>query len=51
MPSDQVEIRFLLDEHYPGRLAEDLTARGVDTVALNAHRPQLRGADDGAASR
>jgi hypothetical protein len=39
-------LRFLLDEHYPGWLAEKLTADGVDTVALNAHRPELRGVED-----
>ena len=47
MPSDQVPVRFLLDEHYPGWLADDLTAEGIDAVALTAHRPELRGADDG----
>jgi hypothetical protein len=36
----------LLDEHYPGWLADDLAAAGVDTIALTAHRPELRGADD-----
>ena len=46
MPSDRPEVRFLLDEHYPGWLADDLTAGGVDTVALTAHRPELRGRDD-----
>lgn len=45
-PSDRPPVRFLLDEHYPGWLADDLTADGVDTVALAAHRPELRGADD-----
>jgi Domain of unknown function (DUF5615) len=47
MPSDFSRVRFLLDEHYPGWLAEDLTADGYDAVALTAHRPELRGADDG----
>jgi uncharacterized protein with PIN domain len=47
MASDFTRVRFLLDEHYPGWLAEDLTADGYDTVALTAHRPELRGADDG----
>jgi predicted nuclease of predicted toxin-antitoxin system len=47
MPSERAEIRFLLDEHYPGWLAEELTADGVDAVALIAHRPELRGATDG----
>jgi predicted nuclease of predicted toxin-antitoxin system len=39
-------LRFLLDEHYPAWLADELTADGVDTVALNAQRPELRGVDD-----
>jgi len=47
MPSERQEIRFLLDEHYPVWLADELVAEGIDTVALNAHRPELRGADDG----
>jgi Domain of unknown function (DUF5615) len=46
MASEHPPIRFLLDEHYPGWLADDLTADGVDAVALNTHRPELRGADD-----
>ena len=46
MPSEHPPIRFLLDEHYPGWLAEGLVADGVDTVAVNVHRPELRGADD-----
>lgn len=44
--SDRAEIRFLLDEHYPGWVAEDLAGDGVDAVALTAHRPGLRGVDD-----
>jgi hypothetical protein len=40
------QLRFLLDEHYPGWLAEDLAADGVEAVALTAHRPGLRGVDD-----
>lgn len=47
MPSELPEIRFLLDEHYPAWLADELTADGIDTVALNTHRPELRGVDDG----
>ena len=47
MPSERAQIKFLLDEHYPGWLADDLTVDGVDTVALTAHRAELRGADDG----
>jgi predicted nuclease of predicted toxin-antitoxin system len=46
MASEIARIRFLLDEHYPGWLADDLAADGVDAVALTAHRPALRGADD-----
>ncbi|MGH8934124.1 MAG: DUF5615 family PIN-like protein [Egibacteraceae bacterium] len=46
MPSDRPDIRFLLDEHYPGWLADALTADGIDAVALTAHRPELRGLDD-----
>jgi len=46
MPSEVKRIKLLLDEHYPAWLAEKLTSDGVDTVALNAHRPELRGADD-----
>ena len=45
MPSEQPEIRLLLDEHYPVWLADQLVADGIDTVALNAHRPALRGVD------
>jgi predicted nuclease of predicted toxin-antitoxin system len=47
MPSDAAQIRFLLDEHYPGWLADDLQADGLDVVALTAQRPELRGVDDG----
>lgn len=46
MRSDRADVRFLLDEHYPGWLADKLSADGVDTVALTAHRPDLRGVDD-----
>ncbi len=46
MPSEHPPIRFLLDEHYPGWLADDLIAAGVDAAALNVDRPGLRGADD-----
>jgi predicted nuclease of predicted toxin-antitoxin system len=46
MPSDRPPLRFLLDEHYPPWLAEELVAEGVDAVAVNAHRPELRGVDD-----
>ncbi|WP_166346239.1 DUF5615 family PIN-like protein [Phytoactinopolyspora limicola] len=41
-----MSLRFLLDEHYPPWLADDLHADGIDAVALIAHRPQLRGLDD-----
>jgi predicted nuclease of predicted toxin-antitoxin system len=47
MRSNVRQIRFMLDEHYPGWLADDLSADGVDAVALTAHRLELRGADDG----
>ena len=43
MHSEQPAIRLLSDEHYPGWLADELTADGIDTVALNIHRPGLRG--------
>lgn len=46
MPSERTRIRFLLDEHYPGWLAEGLSTGGIDTVARTAHRPDLRGVDD-----
>lgn len=46
MSPEPRHLRFLLDEHYPGWLAEALTEDGVDTVALTAHRPELRGSDD-----
>lgn len=46
MPSDREPLRFLLDEHYPGWLADDLQADGLDAVALTADRPDLRGVDD-----
>ena len=46
MQSEPPPIRFLLDEHYPGWLANILTAGGINTVALTAHRPDLRGVDD-----
>ena len=37
-------LRLLLDEHYPARLADELTALGVDATAVQ-HSP-LQGADD-----
>lgn len=46
MTSDRESLGFLLDEHYPGWLAEDLVADGVDAVSLTAHRVDLRGVDD-----
>ena len=51
MTSEFAGLRLLLDEHYPGWLARDLSAAGVDTVALTADRPGLRGADDVAVLR
>jgi Domain of unknown function (DUF5615) len=47
MSSERPSVRFLLDEHYPGWLPEGLVADGIDAVALSAHRPALRGVDDG----
>jgi predicted nuclease of predicted toxin-antitoxin system len=46
MGPERSKIRLLLDEHYPGWLADDLTADGVDAISLTAHLPGLRGADD-----
>jgi Domain of unknown function (DUF5615) len=46
MQSKRVEIRLLLDEHYPAWLADQLVSEGVDAVALTAHRPELRGVND-----
>lgn len=46
MMPERAQIRFLLDEHYPGWLAEGLAADGVEAVALTAQRPGLRGVDD-----
>ncbi|MGO1837881.1 MAG: DUF5615 family PIN-like protein [Candidatus Microbacterium stercoravium] len=43
-------IRFLLDEHYPARLARALTDRGVDARAVVAS-DALRGRDDTAVLR
>ena len=38
-------MRFLLDEHYPGWLAVELTGSGIDAAAMIL-RDDLRGADD-----
>lgn len=46
MPSERPELRFLLDEHYPRWLADELRAASVDAVAVVGDRPELRGADD-----
>jgi predicted nuclease of predicted toxin-antitoxin system len=46
MPSKRPPIRLLLDEHYPGWLADLLVADGIDAVALTSQRPDLRGVDD-----
>lgn len=46
MPSELVVLRFLLDEHYPAWLADNLNTDGIDAVALTAQRPELRGVDD-----
>jgi hypothetical protein len=45
MSSERPSIRVLLDEHYPGWLAEGLVADDVDAVALTAHRAALWLAD------
>lgn len=46
LTSAEEQPLLLLDEHYPGWLALRLSAAGIDTVALVAHRIDLRGADD-----
>lgn len=47
MPSEPAtDARFLLDEHYPARLARELASDGIDVVALVADRPELCGVDD-----
>jgi hypothetical protein len=45
MPSKPRRLRFLLDEHYPNRLAAELTAAGWDSVSV-VSSAQVRGADD-----
>lgn len=45
MPADPPPIRFLLDEHYPPWLAEELSAAGFDTRAVVVD-PELAGSDD-----
>lgn len=39
-------MRLLLDEHYPGWLADALVEHGIDAVALTRDRPEQRGVDD-----
>ncbi|HSL07232.1 MAG TPA: DUF5615 family PIN-like protein [Pseudonocardiaceae bacterium] len=46
MRSDLFELRLLLDEHYPPWLAGELTADGIDTVAVFGAGSGLRGLDD-----
>lgn len=47
MPSEpRSRLRFLLDEHYPGWLAAELRADGLDVVSLTTDLPHLRGVDD-----
>ena len=41
----RARLRLLLDEMYPGAIAEALRGRGVDAVAV-VERPELRGAPD-----
>ncbi|WP_293696127.1 DUF5615 family PIN-like protein [uncultured Agrococcus sp.] len=43
-------LRLLLDEHYPGWLAEELTKSGIDAEAVVV-REDLRGSDDTAVLR
>lgn len=45
MSASSRSVRFLLDEHYPGRLAENLLAGGIDAVA-GVSRDDLQGRDD-----
>lgn len=44
-------LKLLLDEHYPSWLADQIGKAGVDAVAINAQRVDLRGADDVAVLR
>ena len=41
-----MNLRFLLDEHYPPALVTRLVERGVDAVGLLSDRPSLLGASD-----
>ena len=45
-PSELFELRLLLDERYPPWLADELTADGIDTVAVFGAGSGLRGLDD-----
>lgn len=45
MASEPLELRLLLDEHYPVWLAQRLYAAGLDTIAVLG-RPDLCGTDD-----
>ncbi len=45
MPSRRRQIRFLLDEHYPRWLADELNEAGYDSISVVASI-RLRGADD-----
>jgi hypothetical protein len=42
-PDPAAPLKYLLDEHYPGWLADELVSDGIDAVAVIAHRPELRG--------
>lgn len=49
VPSKRSSIappKFLLDEHYPEWLAQNLRERGIDAVSLVKGRGELLGADD-----
>jgi predicted nuclease of predicted toxin-antitoxin system len=45
------QLRVLLDEHYPPKLAQLLEEAGVDAVALLGGRPTLIGTPDAAVLR
>ena len=39
-------VKFLLDEHYPGWLAEQLHEVDIDVVTITGDQPDLQDADD-----
>jgi hypothetical protein len=44
-------LKLLLDEHFAYAIAEELSRRGVDAVAITKDRPALAGQDDDAVLR